>query len=381
MDDYPKITSVEAITARVPLAKPVAFATRLVEARDYTLVRLTTDDGVSGVGFCYGGHRAGDLPTRAVTELCGPVVLGGDPHCVEGLWHDMYQEGLLHGRAGAVMRAIGAVDIALWDRNARAAGLPLHRYLGAYRERSEGVPAYASGGYYVEGKTVGDLAEEVAGYVDEGFFAVKIKVGRLSPREDAARVGAAREAIGPDVLLMLDANNAWRDVPSALQHLRRYEEFDPYWIEEPFTPDDIRSHAELAKRTSVTVATGEVEVGRWRHLELLSSGGAGILQTDAAVCGGITEWRRIAHAAACFGVAMSPHWFHDLHVHLVAASENGEFIELFPDDSVLNFRHLLDRQLEPEAGMLPLPAGPGLGFNFDPEAVARFGLGDWQAVG
>lgn len=379
MSNTPKITSVEAVTVRVPLDRPVAFATRLVEARDYTLVRVTTDDGVSGIGFCYGGHRAGDLPTRAVVDLCGPVVLGEDPHRVEGLWQNMYQEGLLHGRAGAVMRAIGAVDIAMWDRNARAAGLPLYSFLGSYLDRSEGVPAYASGGYYLEGKTEQGLADEVAGYVDEGFFAVKIKVGRLSAREDAARVEAVREAIGPDVLLMLDANNAWRDVPSAMQHMRRYEDYDPYWIEEPFTPDDIRSHAELAERTSITVATGEVEVGRWRHLELLSSGGAGILQTDAAVCGGITEWRRIAHAASCFGVAMSPHWFHDLHVHLVAASENGEFVELFPDDSVLNFRRLLDRQLVPEAGRLPLPTAPGLGFEFDAEAVARFALGDWQA--
>lgn len=381
MSDKSKITSVEAVTARVPLDKPVAFATRLVEARDYTLVRVTTDDGLSGIGFCYGGHRAGDLPTRAVVDLCGPVVLGEDSHRVEGLWQAMYQEGLLHGRAGAVMRAIGAVDIALWDRNARAAGLPLHSYLGGYLDRSDGVPAYASGGYYLEGKSEQGLADEVASYVDEGFFAVKIKVGRLSAREDAARVKAAREAIGPDVLLMLDANNAWRDVPSALQHMRRYEDYDPYWIEEPFTPDDIRSHAELARKTSITVATGEVEVGRWRHLELLSSGGAGILQTDAAVCGGITEWRRIAHAASCFGVAMSPHWFHDLHVHLVAASENGEFVELFPDDSVLNFRHLLDRQLVAEAGRLPLPSAPGLGFEFDSTAVARFALGGWQASG
>src|SRR5680860_862262 len=190
MQDYPRITSVEAVTARVPLARPVAFATRLVEARDYTLVRVTTDDGITGLGFCYGGHVAGELPTLAVTDLCGPAVLGHDPHRVEGLWHEMYQQSLLHGRAGAAMRAISAIDIALWDRNARAAGLPLHRYLGAHLERSAGVPAYASGGYYVEGKTREDLAEEVAAYVEAGFYAVKIKVGRLSSREDAARVGA-----------------------------------------------------------------------------------------------------------------------------------------------------------------------------------------------
>jgi L-alanine-DL-glutamate epimerase-like enolase superfamily enzyme len=370
-----KIVSVEARTVRVPLDRVTSFATRVVAARDYTLVRIKTADGQQGIGFCYGGHRAGSLVTHAVRELFGPLLIDRCAVDVEGLWRELYQESLLQGRAGSVMRALSIIDVALWDRNARAAGLPLARYLGGMT--AERVPAYASGGYYVDGKTPKHLGDELAGYVEMGFRAVKMKVGRLSPREEEARIAAARSAIGDSVLLMLDANNAWSDVPTALEYMRRYERYDPYWIEEPFSPDDIESHAQLAKRTPVTVATGEIEAGRWRHQELLDKRAAAILQSDAAVCGGISEWRRIAAAAAGIGATMCPHWFHDLHVHLVASTENARYVEYFPDDQVLNFRRLVDTQLEFADGMLKVPTTPGLGFDFDAAALERYALDAW----
>jgi L-alanine-DL-glutamate epimerase-like enolase superfamily enzyme len=370
-----KIVSVEARTVRVPLDRVTSFATRVVAARDYTLVRIKTADGQQGIGFCYGGHRAGSLVTHAVRELFGPLLIDRCAVDVEGLWRELYQESLLQGRAGSVMRALSIIDVALWDRNARAAGLPLARYLGGMT--AERVPAYASGGYYIDGKTPQHLGEELAGYVEMGFRAVKMKVGRLSPREEEERIAAARSAIGDSVLLMLDANNAWSDVPTALEYMRRYERYDPYWIEEPFSPDDIEGHAQLAKRTPVTVATGEIEAGRWRHQELLDKRAAMILQSDAAVCGGISEWRRIAAAAAGIGATMCPHWFHDLHVHLVASTENARFVEYFPDDQVLNFRRLVDTQLEFADGMLKVPTTPGLGFDFDAAALERYALDAW----
>ncbi|QYD66944.1 mandelate racemase/muconate lactonizing enzyme family protein [Paraburkholderia edwinii] len=370
-----KIVSVEARTVRVPLDRVTSFATRVVAARDYTLVRIKTADGQQGIGFCYGGHRAGSLVTHAVRELFGPLLIDRCAVDVEGLWRELYQESLLQGRAGSVMRALSIIDVALWDRNARAAGLPLARYLGGMT--AERVPAYASGGYYIDGKTPQHLGEELAGYVEMGFRAVKMKVGRLSPREEEERIAAARSAVGDSVLLMLDANNAWSDVPTALEYMRRYERYDPYWIEEPFSPDDIEGHAQLAKRTPVTVATGEIEAGRWRHQELLDKRAAMILQSDAAVCGGISEWRRIAAAAAGIGATMCPHWFHDLHVHLVASTENARFVEYFPDDQVLNFRRLVDTQLEFADGMLKVPTTPGLGFDFDAAALERYALDAW----
>lgn len=372
----PRIASVSVCVARVPLDRVTSFATRVVSARDYCLVKVSSADGIQGIGFCYAGSSAGDIVRVAVEQLLAPMLIGEDSFRVEGLWEEMYREAVLQGRAGSVMRALSILDTAIWDLNSRTVGLPLYQFLGHWAKRS--VPAYASGGYYLEGKSPRNLGEELAGYVKLGFKAVKIKVGRLSPSEEEERVRAARQAIGPDIHLMMDANNAWADLPTALTYCKRFEKYNPYWIEEPFSPDDIENHARLASRTSISVATGEIETGRWRFKELLDKGAAEILQTDAVVCGGITEWRRIAQTAASYGVTVSPHWFHDLHVHLVASAPNARYVEFFPDDQVLNFRRLINRQLELENGSLLLPQRPGLGFEFDESAVAKYGLNRGQ---
>ncbi|MBC7780381.1 MAG: mandelate racemase/muconate lactonizing enzyme family protein [Proteobacteria bacterium] len=366
----PKIQSVSVANVRVPLDNATAFSTRLVTGRDYGLVKVRADDGIEGIGFCYTGSQGGALTVDAVRLLLAPLLIGRESTSTEALWSAMYAESLLQGRSGSVMRALSILDTALWDLNARAAKLPLWRYLGAAFEDS--VPAYASGGYYLDGKGPKQLGKEVADYVKLGFQAVKIKVGKETPKGEAARVRAAREAIGPDVLLMLDANNAWSDVPTALEYCKRFEAYDPYWIEEPFGPDELDNHAKLAQRTPITVATGEIGYGRWYFKELLDKQAAEILQTDACVCGGITEWRRIAATAASYGVTMCPHWFHDLHVHLVAATPNARFVEFFTDDQVLNFRNLIDTQLEFRKGRLMLPQTPGLGFGFDEKRVRKF---------
>ena len=368
----PKISSVSVSAVRVPLDQVTSFATRTVKAREYCLVKVRSKDGVEGIGFCYVGTAGATIAGIAVQELLAPVLLGQESTRVEGLWEEMYREALLHGRAGTVMRAISILDVALWDLNARAAKLPLYQYLGCVS--TEKVLAYASGGYYLEGKTPKKLGQEVAAYVRQGFRAVKIKVGRLSPAEEEERVRAARDAIGPDVHLMLDVNNAWTDLPMALLYCKRFEKYNPYWVEEPFSPDDIENHSKLAALTNTIVATGEIEAGRWRFKEILDKRAAEILQTDAAVCGGISEWRRIAQTAASYGVTVSPHWFHDLHVHLVAATANARYVEFFPDDQVLNFRRLINRQLEHKNGELLLPRGAGLGFDFDERAVAKYAL-------
>src|SRR6202161_4397385 len=315
-----RIISVEARTVHIPLKQATAFARRQVTSRDYSLVRIRTEDGVEGIGHCYAGHSGGNVVSTAVREMLAPMLIGADSHATELLWKNMYQEVLLHGRVGSVMRALSILDNALWDRNARAANLPLYRYLGAAYEDT--VPAYASGGYYLEGKTPAMLGEEMASYVALGLDAVKMKVGRGDLRSEETRIAAARKAIGPDVLLMLDANNAWYGVPTALRYMELFAPYDPYWIEEPFTPDQIDNHSKLAAATSIPVATGEIEAGRWRFKELLDKQAASILQPDALVCGGVTEFRRIAALADAYGVTICPHWVHDLHAHMVAASPN-----------------------------------------------------------
>ena len=372
----PIIESISVSAVEVPLDRVTRFATRTVSARHYGLVKVRSSDGVEGIGFCYVGSAGGGLLTAAVEQLLAPLLIGKDSYATEGLWQMMYQESLLHGRAGTVMRAISILDTALWDLNARTHGVPLHKYLGA--NQLDQVPAYASGGYYLDGKSPQMLGEEMASYVEMGFKAVKMKSGRLSPREEEARVRAAREAIGPDVELMLDINNGWSDATEAMRYVRLFEQYDPYFIEEPFSPDDIDNHRRLAKLTRVPIATGEIGYGRWYHKQLLDQGAAAILQTDALVCGGITEWRRIAATAASHGVVMCPHWFHDVHAPLVAATPNARYVEFFWDDQVLNFRRLIDRQLEHRNGHVLLHQTPGLGFNFDEKEIKRYG--QWVTV-
>ena len=372
----PKIQSVSFCAAVIPLDQVTSFSNRSVSQRHYGLVKVRSDDGIEGIGFCYVGSAGGAIFSAAVEHLLAPLLIGKDSHAVESLWATMYQESLLQGRYGTVMRALSVLDTALWDLNARAAGLPLHRYLGAVE--LESVPAYASGGYYLDGKTPAMLGQEMAAYVDKGFKAVKMKTGRLSPQAEEARLKAVRDAIGPDIELMMDCNNGWSDTTQAMRYIRRFEAYDPYFIEEPFGPDDIESHAKLAKLTRIPVATGEIGYGRWYHKQLLDQGAVAILQSDAVVCGGITEWKRIAATAASYGVVMCPHWFHDVHAPLVAATPNARYVEFFWDDQVLNFRRLIDRQLEHRDGRVVLHQTPGLGFAFDEKSVQKYGK--WAAV-
>jgi L-alanine-DL-glutamate epimerase-like enolase superfamily enzyme len=372
------IKRVEVRLVRMPLAVATAFATRSVTARDYVLVKVISAEGVEGLGWTYAGSRAGEVTLEAVETLFGPMLISRNPLMVEGLWEQMYRESLLHGRSGAAMRALSALDIAIWDLNARTVGLPLWQYLGAHSDGK--LQCYASGGYYRAGKSVDDLADEMGAYCAAGFRAMKMKVGLRDLSEEVARIKAVRERIGPDVKLFLDANNAWPDLFTALPFIRQFEPFLPGWIEEPFSPDDIESHSRLVAATTIPVATGEIESGRWRFRELLQARAAHVLQADAVICGGVTEWRRIAALAAAYGVPVCPHAWHDIHAQLAASVPNSPFVEYFVDNSIINTQPMFDREIAVVKGEMILPTEPGLAFRFNEATLERYGTSPWHTV-
>lgn len=371
-----QVTSVVANTTVVPMGATLIYPNHAMENREFTLVRIRSSSSVEGVGFCCSGTRAGHISTIAVRDLLRTHVVGKDPQQVEEIWNAMFRDSILHGRRGSVMRAISAIDIALWDLRAKEIGVSLGYLLGT--NQLESVPAYASGGVYMEGKTASDLAREVADYVALGYRAVKIKVGGASLKEDQQRVKECREAIGSEVKLLLDANNAWPDAPTAIHAIRQLEQYDPGWIEEPVMPDDMEASAAIAAAVNVPVATGELEATRWGFQHLIHHRAASILQPDAAVCGGITEWRKIAALAAAHSMPVAPHWFPEIHIHLVAATPNAMWAECVPDTHVSSFALILKAPVEVRNGNALVPKGPGLGMELDEKQVARYSVDGWQ---
>lgn len=346
-----------------------------MSSREYVLVWIETDTGETGFGFTVGSRfeHGGRFIKSAVDDLLAPILTGRDTAEIERLWEDMAFQTLLLGRRGAVMRAVSAVDIALWDLLATSVGKPLCDLFGRYRSR---VPAYASGGYYYSDDLATDLAtleEEVRRHVELGFRAVKIKIGRLSAARDRERVVRVLDAVGPDVRVAVDANHAWRDAPSAINDLRHLDDLGLWWIEEPVLPDQLTASAKIADALITPIATGEIEAGRWAFQHIVDSGAASILQADVTVVGGISEWWKIAHMAACRDIPLAPHWVPDIHVHVGAASPSVLALEYFHAGvGVLNFDELLAEKLVFEDGDLIVPDRPGHGICLDLDAVKHY---------
>jgi D-arabinonate dehydratase len=275
----------------------------------------------------------------------------------------------LIGRRGITTRAISTIDIALWDLKAKVAGMPLYRLLGGYADR---LPTYIAGGYYEEGKGLPELAREMAENVALGAKAVKMKVGGVSIREDAARVKTVREAVGPDVMVMVDANCAYRSY-QAIQLAKRIEELDVFWFEEPVAPDDYEGHARLAQQTSIPIASGENEYTRYGFRDLIARGSVAILNADAQILGGITEFMKVAALAQAHDLDIAPHGDQNVHVHLVAAISNGLIVEYYRDTVDPMWRRTYrETLLLNDDGTLSPPERPGLGVELNDAALAPY---------
>ena len=381
-----KISSVRVDQVSVPLSRPFWMSLEPYTTASELIIQIGTDDGLTGIGQIHGRPMA--QIAAIVADTFAPLLIGQDPMDHERHWSAMFAhthtragaglgqaEGQPHFGAGArpqIMAAIAGIDIALWDLKGKICGQPVSKLLGA--SRSE-VPCYASGGYYGPegGADVDGLVAEMGGYVDLGFRAVKMKVGGLSIREDVVRVASVREAIGPEVNLMLDANVAY-DVPTAIAAARAFEPFDITWFEEPVHwYDGVFGLAQVAAATTIPIASGESELHRWGCRDLILHGGIRVMQFDATRAGGVTEWLRVAAYAASHGIVMAPHHDPQVHGQLIAAVPNGHVQEVFPNpvrDPL--WAELFTGLPEIVDGILHVPDRPGFGFDVDAAVLERF---------
>ena len=287
-----KITSIETISLNNPRATPIQDATTETpnnfSGRGQLFVRIYTDEGVEGLGMTYSSPGVKDVVENALMQ----ILIGRDPMDTEKIWNDMLWKVRSYGRKGVALCAISAVDIALWDLKAKFLNLPLYKLLGAY---TNSVPVYGSGGW--TNLTKSELIQEMTDYVESGIPRVKMKVGKNfgnCEREDIERVEAVRDAIGYDIALYIDANNGYRK-KQAIYMAKEFEQFQVGWLEEPLIPDDVDGMSEIARSTTIPIASGKLEYTKYGFKELIYRGGADIVQPDAGRVGGVTEWIKVAH--------------------------------------------------------------------------------------
>jgi L-alanine-DL-glutamate epimerase-like enolase superfamily enzyme len=379
-----KITEIVAHPLSVILPKPRWTAHEKMDKAQMILVEVRTDEGLIGIGEIAGGPQN---VIRDLVTLFSDVVKGMDPLGHTGIWEKLFsltspRPGGIGGWDGMpaplprnqrpqIMAAIGGIDIALWDLKGKAAGLPVFRLLGGTRTE---VFTYSTGGYYQEDAPLGGEAEEFSGFVDQGYRAVKLKTGALSLKDEVTRIRSVREAIGPDVLFMLDMNAPY-DVAGCIAFANAVAPYDIFWLEEPLhwylQPAD---YLRLAAASPIPLAHGEREWHRYTIRDFLDSGAIRYVQFDSTRHAGFTESLRIAHYAEQKGVTIAPHSAAHLHAHLVSAFGDAAFAAESHGDPT---RHPLHHAIfhggaEARNGMVHLTEAPGFGLEVDWRAVEKF---------
>jgi L-alanine-DL-glutamate epimerase-like enolase superfamily enzyme len=369
-----KITNLEAIVLTAPVKEPWRIGTAVLTSMNSVLVRVDTDEGVSGYGECL--VRLAPMAAASIVEgILKPVVVGQDPFHVELIWDRMYRtmRGRGHSK-GFFIEAMSGVDIALWDVMGKALGQPIHRLLGSYgRDR---LPVYASSLLFKPTEVLVREAEELAA---QGYPAVKLKVGQ-GAGTDLRNVREIRRALGVGVKLMADANSAY-DTLEAMELGRQLEAEGVYWFEEPVAPDNLDGYSRLAHAFSMPVAGGESEFTRWAFKELLVREAIDIVQPDLGRCGGFTEGRKIAALASAFDVPVAPHSGASSAVAIAAAIQWAAalpnmltFEWMYPENPLRE--ELLVEPLAPmRDGFVDVSQKPGLGIEIDQRALARFRVG------
>jgi D-galactarolactone cycloisomerase len=377
---YVIIKNVRTHILEAALSQPFAYSRAWYDTRTAMVVEVETDDGLIGWGECYGPARI----TAAVVNSVAPWLIGEDPLRSDHLWQMIYARLRDHGQKGVVIQGLSGIDIALWDLKGKHFRVPCYRLLGGPL-RTE-VKAYATGLYRRKsGDPIKYLAREAAGYVEDGFSAVKLKVG-FGVEEDAAMTHAVRDAIGDKVALMVDANHAY-DAVAAIRLGRMIERHEIAWFEEPVPPEDIAGYRAVKAAISIPVAGGECEFTRFGFRDLLASRAIDIIQPDTCAAGGLSECKKIADMAEAFGVRYNPHvWGTGIAIaasaQLLAVLPLHTPTSLSPAEPMLEFdrtehpirQALLTQPIEPVQGVVAVPGGPGLGIEVDRAALARFSV-------
>jgi D-galactarolactone cycloisomerase len=382
-----RIRSIRTYALRAELAEPFGWSVHTTATRQAVLVEVECDNGLIG----WGESGSGTLPrvgAAFVDEVLAPLVIGEDPFDLAGIWQKVRGTFDRVGwHFGLSMQAFSGLEMALWDLMGRATGRPVWQLLGGrVRERVE---AYATGLYYYPGQSDPSAAREAEarGYVNQGFRAMKMKVGGLTPADDAGEVERIRGAVGDDIRLMVDANGAY-DSRTAIEIGRTLERMRIAWYEEPVQRTDVDGYLEVKRSLDLPITGGEHLATLDGFLPLISRRAVDIVQPDIANCGGLAEARRIAALASAFHVRVYPHvWGTPLAIaaalHFVATLPSTPATvtpTALAQEPLFEFdctphpirEALMTDALTPRSGWLDIPAAPGLGVDVDRRVLERF---------
>jgi D-galactarolactone cycloisomerase len=375
-----KITDVVAHQLQVKVDEPFTSSRGwYYKTKGALVVEVLTDEGITGWGDCYGPAA---VSKAIIDSLLKPSVCGRDPFDVEVIWEALYNKVKDYGLTGMTISAISGIDIALWDIIGKACRKPLHKLIGGcFRDP---VPAYATGLYFKSmDRLTEEAVEEARGYAQQGFKAVKMKIGLGSMRKDLERVAAVRDAIGPEVQLMVDANHCF-NVPQAINLGRELEKLGVYWFEEPISPEDLEGYAEVSRSLDMAVAGGENEFTKFSFREIIGRRAMDIVQPDVCAAGGITECKKIAALAQAHCLQCVPHAWGTA----IGLAATIHFLASLPDcppclvpvppmleyEQTFNpFRDQLSTEpISHHAGAVAVPQGPGLGIEINREILERY---------
>lgn len=368
-----KISRTTCNAFRMPLKQVFTSSRVTMTHRELVVVEVETDQGETGVGWCTTAGVGAAAVQALIAGYLAPLLPGLDPRNTEQIWQRLWMECHAAGPAGITTLAVSAIDIAMWDLKAKAAGEPLHRLLGGARDS---VDVYASAINLHLSKD--ELVRQARGQLGEGYTGFKIKVGRADPYEDLERCLTVREAIGHNRTLMLDANQKW-SIGEAIQRTRILAGAAPLFIEEPLLSDTVDGHARLRDATGMPIAVGEQLCNRYEFWNYVREGAVDFLQPDVWKVGGITEFLKIAALGAATGIPISPHGALELSVHLAAALPNALHVEHIFGLNLFDFG-ATSTPLPITRGRLTPGTAAGHGVSFDREALAEHEVIPGQAI-